>query len=608
MRRTRRAVSVTVLTSLLALGIVPSAVAVEVTPPEVVDAELELSRVPVLDVPEVTVEDAADPRAATTAAGQRSASVTAPIAFTGLWAELPAGLDQVRVRTSVDAATWTDWEVLEVQDGLEAPDPGTAEADAAVDLTRARTTELLVVLDAQHVQVEAAGDDLAEVTLGFLDADGLNESAVARLVRQLTPRPAAAHAATVPPEVRSRASWGAKPYRGNPSFARNGVEQVVIHHTAGANNLRRADGTCDRAQVAATLRGVQYHHQVTNGWSDIGYNVVIDPCGGIWEGRQGGLDRAVIGAHAAGANTGSTGVSVLGHYGKLTPNPQILAALDRVVGWKAGIHGIDTTGTVTRTINGSTRTYPTVVGHTNVGATACPGRIMDAMGRIRANARVQAGGWQLVADGAGAGTFSDVFGNVHARAIEELVERQITQGFADRTFRPTDLVTRAQVATFLAKSLDLDPIPGAGFDDVDPTNVHAGRINALTATGIIGGYPDGTFRPNEPLRREHMAAILARALELPLDPDAAATFSDVVGYAGEIGAVTAAEVSSGHPDGTFKPKASVTRAQMATFLVNALRVLDERAGPDEPTPTPDPTEPTPGPTDPTPAATPTAGT
>jgi hypothetical protein len=555
--RTRRLLSLSAVVGLLAVGVTPAAFASEVALADVVDAELPLD--------DVAAAEGGDD-------GSRTGALEAPIAFTAVWVELPDGLDAVRLRTSLDGRAWSDWSELEAVDTtLDAPDPGTAEAVAAAD--GPRVTDLLQLEEARYVQLDADAD-AGDVVLRFVDAAGLNESLLTRVVRHLTPRPAPAQASTVPSWVEPRSAWGAAAYRGTPSVARNGVQQVVLHHTAGQNDLVRSDGTCDRSRIIATLRGIQRWHQDGNGWSDVGYNVMIDPCGGVWEGRQGGLDRAVIGAHAAGANTGSTGVSVLGNYTSLTPNARILDALDRVVGWKAGIHGIDATGSVTRTINGTTRTYPTVVGHQQVGSTACPGTIMNSIGRVRTNAAVAAPSYPRVPDGLGVARFSDITGNTHAAAIETLVDRGITGGFADGTFRPLVPITRAQVATFLARALELDPVPGARFSDVPAGYTHEGTINALVERGVLGGYADGSFRPLEPLRREHMAVILARALELEPQPEVATRFSDVVAYAAEIEAIAVAGVTSGFPDGTFQPRSAVNRGQMATFLVNALKVLD----------------------------------
>jgi hypothetical protein len=582
----RRSLSVLALAGLLSVGVVPTAFAVEVEAPEVVDAEVALDT-------ELSPAASAD--------SDRTPVIEAPIAFTSLWAELPDGVDAIQVRTSIDGQAWSAWTELATPDELDAPDPGSPEAVAASGA--ARVTDLLEAGEARFVQVEAAEARVDEIVLQLVDTAGLNESVIARIGRHLTARPAPADAAensSVPTWVEARSAWGAAPYKGTPSVAKYGVEQVILHHTAGSNKLRRWDGTCVRSEIISTIRGIQKYHQDAKGWSDIGYNVVIDPCGGVWEARQGGLDRAVIGAHAAGANANSTGISVLGNFNDLDPNADILAAFDRVVGWKAGIHGIDTTGSVTRTIKGVTKVHPTVIGHSDVGSTSCPGRIMNSITRIRTNAKAEAGNWprvpddvQRVPDERPAITFSDITGNTHAAAIEALVGREITTGYSDGTYRPGLQVTRAQVATFLMRALGLEPVPGVRFTDVAAGNVHAPAINALVDAGVLNGYAGNSFRPDESLRREHMAVVIARALELAPNPVAAERFSDVVGYEGDIGALAEAAITTGYPDGTFRPKATVSRDQMATFLMNAVRILDERAAP-APAPAPEP-EPAPAP-------------
>jgi hypothetical protein len=65
--------------------------------------------------------------------------------------------------------------------------------------------------------------------------------------------------------------------------------------------------------VPAIMRSIYRYHAVSRGWGDIGYNVIADKFGRLWEGRYGGLASTVIGAHAGGFNTGTFGVSMLGN-------------------------------------------------------------------------------------------------------------------------------------------------------------------------------------------------------------------------------------------------------------------------------------------------------
>jgi hypothetical protein len=570
----RRVTLTLTFTLLLTVGVVPFAAA-ETPPPNAITEELPLDEV-ALEIPaeaqdpaeagpdaapSEATEGAEDPEAAAgeVAEGEadtprRTEPIEAPIAFTSVWAELPEAVETVSVRTSVDGSDWSAWVELEAADELDAPDAGTEEA-AAADAAP-RVSDHLWAEEARFVQLETpAGSSPRELSLTFADTDGLNESVIARVSRQLTPRGVPAEAATVPNWIQRRSAWGAAAYKGTPSVASGGVRQVVVHHTAGQNNL----DDCNRARIISTIKNIQHYHQNALGWSDIGYNLLVDPCGGIWEGRAGGVNRAVVGAHAANHNTGSTGISVLGNFTLVQPRSQILSALDRVVGYKAGIHGVNPTGSVT--VNG--RSLPTVVGHQNVGNTACPGSIQNQLWRVRSNSAKHAASWRY--------GFSDVAGHAHASAIKQVADRRIATGYANGTFRPNRAVTRAQIATFIGRTMGYSPVSGSRYRDVPSNHGHAGYINALASRGIMTGYADGRFRPSDPLSREHMAVVLTRALGLSRDSSAASRFSDVRSYRGEIGAIAKAGIASGYADGRYRPKRNVSRGQMATFLVNVLK-------------------------------------
>jgi len=85
------------------------------------------------------------------------------------------------------------------------------------------------------------------------------------------------------------------------------VQVGLVHHTVGTN-------TYTAAQVPAIIRGIYDFHVNGRGWSDVGYQFLIDRFGRIWEGRAGGVDKAVLGAQAGGYNSGSFGASVMGDY------------------------------------------------------------------------------------------------------------------------------------------------------------------------------------------------------------------------------------------------------------------------------------------------------
>lgn len=174
----------------------------------------------------------------------------------------------------------------------------------------------------------------------------------------------------------------------------------------------------------------------------------------------------------------------------------------------------------------------------------------------------------IVSDGI---AFRDVHGTTHAEAIRRVAAAGITTGFPDGTFRPGAAVTRAQMATFLVRALDLRSGSAPGFRDV-VGSVHEDAVRAVAAAGITTGYRDGTFRPGADVTRGQMASFLSRALEL--EPSPSRPFTDARGSTHEaaIAAVAAAGITQGFDDGTFRPGDRVTRGQMASFLVRALDV------------------------------------
>ena len=169
----------------------------------------------------------------------------------------------------------------------------------------------------------------------------------------------------------------------------------------------------------------------------------------------------------------------------------------------------------------------------------------------------------------------DIAGSLFADEIVWLAQEGITTGCGDGTnYCPNRPVTRAEMATFLTRALNLETPPQpAGFADVDPNSVHAPSIEALHAAGITTGCGDGTnYCPNRPVTRAEMATFLTRALNLESPPQPAG-FADVDPnsvHAPSIEALHAAGITTGCGDGTnYCPNRAVTRAQMAAFLHRA---------------------------------------
>lgn len=169
--------------------------------------------------------------------------------------------------------------------------------------------------------------------------------------------------------------------------------------------------------------------------------------------------------------------------------------------------------------------------------------------------------------------YIDTYPNsTHGYAIGCVTDLGIATGFSGTIYGPGRSVTRGQLASMLLKTLGIAPADSAPFSDTDD-GVHAGAIGALAERGIVGGYPDGTYRPNEPVSRGQIASMLGRALGLePGDPS---TFSDTEDsvHGGMIAALADAGIMSGFSDGTARPAQHTTRAQMATLLVGVLETI-----------------------------------
>jgi hypothetical protein len=271
----------------------------------------------------------------------------------------PDATVRVQIRAASDGE-WHEWHELVMSAG-EGPEPDSEEEAQA----NWAASEPVWVGRVDHLQVRIRGGGPdTEVKIHTVDIGGDDS-----LAFDPEHRPGAASATTRPNFV-SRSSWDphneCRP-RTSPAYASN-VNFAVVHHTAGSNGYTSS-------QSANVVRTVCLYHRNTLGWSDIGYNIVVDRFGRTFEGRAGGLDRAVVGAHASGYNTGSTGISVLGCFdstgcsGDTNIPWAAVDAVDKALAWKFTVHGVNPHGTT----NINSRTIPNIVGHRDVGSTACPG-------------------------------------------------------------------------------------------------------------------------------------------------------------------------------------------------------------------------------------------
>lgn len=187
------------------------------------------------------------------------------------------------------------------------------------------------------------------------------------------------------PRLLTREDWGAdESWRNGGPWYNDTIKQVHVHHTATGNDYRGRD-------VPGIIRGMYRYHTKALGWSDLGYNFIVDRFGRIFVGRYGGYWRPVRGAHTLGFNHSSTGVAVLGNHEQKAVTWWAIRALAHLAAYKLDRYDRRPRGWVTVTSHGSDlyregrRVRLKVIdGHRDTNQTACPGdRLYDKLPRIR---------------------------------------------------------------------------------------------------------------------------------------------------------------------------------------------------------------------------------
>lgn len=505
-----------------------------------------------------------------------SARIEAPLTFSAVGFTAPAAAELILMRSSEDGETWSDWSPAAFVESIDGPDAGTDEAQAARAAATGdagevlQHTEPIWVGEASHVQIEVFGTDAGEVSAEFIDSMGLSGGPVER--RYDTQLGNTADAATdADLDVISRAEWGAdENWTSGSVHVADEVNLGVVHHTAHAEPAEA--NTYSEAEAPGILRAMYRYHTKSLGWSDLGYNVVIDRFGNVYEGRRGGFDNGVIGAHARGFNTGSFGVSVIGSFlDGWQASDSALNALEQVLGVKSAIHGINPTGWTDGMADGQWR--PTIIGHRNVGQTSCPGRIMEVLPELR----VAADGYAV--------RFPDVpLSSVHRESILRLADDGVTTGCRLNEFCPEDGLNRAQASSFVVRAFGLEPIPGSAFPDVGADGAHASSINVLVEKGWLLGRADGTFGPWEELKRGQLLTLLARAAGLELTRPLTDPYPDVsrdATHAPGIAALKEHGVVGNCGAGRFCANDTALRDSTASFVDMVRELIDELAQQDQ---------------------------
>lgn len=300
---------------------------------------------------------------------------------------------RVQVRVRDNAGRWSRWVVLK-DDGAE-PDLGQQDKSAlragsdTIYVGEVNAFQVATIGKADH----AVPSDSAKIAVISTDESAARAAVVSAAF--LPSQSAEFQFAAQAPRIFTRAEWGAADPRCTWPSA-DAVANVIVHHTAGSNNYST------QADAMQQIRNDQAYHQRSRGWCDIAYNFLVDKWGNIYEGAAGSMESPVIGAHTAGFNTGSVGISILGNYDKVQPSGQVVDSIGRIAAWRLKPYGVDPRSQVDLLVhgvntkgfkNGTTITVPAISGHRDLGSTICPGAAAyQQMEAIRAAAAKAVGG------------------------------------------------------------------------------------------------------------------------------------------------------------------------------------------------------------------------
>ena len=344
------------------------------------------------------------------------AQTVSPFTLAGLTWVGPVSIGtefKVRVRESGVWSTWFKLEYGEYQgvgkDGTESVDTrvgsdplltGLADGVEVIMENTSGVVPSQMKVTLVNSQVTKQDRNLGQQSIRMATTDtGMQSQAVAALVgAAVSPQ----GALVARPRIVTRAEWGADETWRDP-VPRVGTTLLagIVHHTASTNNY-----TAD--QAPAQMRNLYAYFTKSLNYADMGYNFLVDKYGTIYEGRSGcavgavDCDSASVpvqGAHTAGLNINTFGVSAIGNYDVLAPeNPgAMVESIASLMAWKLAPYGLDPNATASimstdtsgssKFSAGQTAITQVISAHRDVGKTVCPGRYLyPYMAEIRARA------------------------------------------------------------------------------------------------------------------------------------------------------------------------------------------------------------------------------
>lgn len=177
-------------------------------------------------------------------------------------------------------------------------------------------------------------------------------------------------------------------------------------------------------------------------------------------------------------------------------------------------------------------------------------------------------------------TASDLDGHWAENVITEWMDYGVIKGYEDGTIRPNNSITRAEMTAMLDRVMDYQTKAANNFSDLQDT-WYTDVILKANAAGVIGGYPDGTVKPDATITRQEAVAMFSRVLSLDTESAPEASFTDnadVADWAKDAVNAMAAKGYIHGSDGQFRPNDGITRAEVITIFNNIFAELYQAAG------------------------------
>ncbi|MDP5275153.1 carbohydrate binding domain-containing protein [Chengkuizengella axinellae] len=172
---------------------------------------------------------------------------------------------------------------------------------------------------------------------------------------------------------------------------------------------------------------------------------------------------------------------------------------------------------------------------------------------------------------------SDIDGHWAEKQLKQWIENGLLNGYGEGVYKPNQTITRAEAAALVNRSFEHEETAEVAFSDVEVADWFYNDVSKALAAGFMTGYENGTFKPDQNITRQELAVMVFRLLDLEVNANAVASYDDVDSIAdwakGEIGALVDLGIVTGYNDNTIQPEGLTKRAEAIVMIERAFEYL-----------------------------------